>query len=82
MSSQTNESNRKTDLSPTLHHIWVTLEAPEVIELKRIAMDLDADGSVTFFCDVLTPRVRAAARKRGIALDMLVEDEDDEHISG
>lgn len=62
--------------------IWVTLEAPEVIELKRIAIDRDGDGAVDFFRGVLDPRVRAAAMQRGVALDRLVEDENDGRILG
>jgi len=54
--------------------IWVTLEATEIIELKRIALDRDGEGAVIFFCDLLVPRVRDAARQRGVALDLLPED--------
>jgi hypothetical protein len=67
---------------PTPRFLWITLEALEVIELKRIAMDRDGDGAVTFFRDVLAPRVRAAALQRGIALEMFVEDENNERIPG
>ena len=69
-------------LPPIPRSLWITLEAPELIELKRIAIDHDEGGAVTFFLDVLVPRVRSAAMKRGIALDMLVEDEKNECISG
>jgi len=62
--------------------IWIMLEAPEVIELKRIAIDRDGDGAVAFFWDVLITRARAAALQRGIALDMLAEDENHERIPG
>jgi hypothetical protein len=58
------------------------LEPPEVIELKRIAIDRDGDGTVAFFRDVLVSRVCAAALQRGIALDMLAEEENHERIPG
>ncbi|MCJ7584599.1 MAG: hypothetical protein MUO30_07500 [Anaerolineales bacterium] len=46
--------------------IWIMLEAPEVIELKRIAIDRDGDGAIAFFRDVLVARARRrpAARHR------------------
>jgi hypothetical protein len=62
--------------------LWITLEAEEVIELKRIRMDRDGSGAAAFFRDVLAPRVRAAARQRGVALDLLTEEADDERIPG
>ena len=62
--------------------IWITLEATEVIELKRIAMDHDADGAVVFFREIVAPRLRAAARQRGLALDLLTEEESDERLPG
>lgn len=51
--------------------LWIILEAPEVIELKRIAIDRDGNGALTFFRDAVAPRVRAAAQQRGLALDLL-----------
>jgi hypothetical protein len=48
--------------------IWVTLEVIEVIELKRIVMDRDVAEAVDFFQAVITPKVRAAAERRGMAL--------------
>ncbi len=73
-----NPPNRKKDdplnVSSTTRYLWVTLEASEVIELKRIAMDRDMDEAVTFFNNVLTPRVRTAALQRGLGLDILEED--------
>jgi hypothetical protein len=54
MNSQIKKSNRIIDVSTTTRCIWVTLEAPEVIELKRISMDRDTDGALSFFWDVLT----------------------------
>jgi len=67
---------------PAPQSLWITLEAPEVIELKRIGMDCDLDEAVAFFKEVLVPRLRAAARQRGIALDMLPEDKDHERLPG
>jgi hypothetical protein len=62
--------------------IWITLEATEIIELKRIAIDHDATGAVAFFRDAVAPRVIAAARQRGVAIDLLEEDENNEHLPG
>ena len=67
---------------PAPRSLWITLEATEVIELKRIGIDRDRDETIAFFKEVLVPRVRAAARQRGIALELLTEDEDDEHLPG
>jgi len=82
MNSQTKISNRSIDVSTTTRCIWVTLEASEVIELKRIAMDRDMDSAISFFYDLLTPRVYKAALHRGVGLDKLVEEKNIEHISG
>jgi len=65
-----------------LRSLWITLEATDVIEVKRISMDRDGDGAVAFFREILTPRVRAAARQRGVALDMLADVETHERIPG
>jgi hypothetical protein len=62
--------------------LWITLEAEEVIELKRIGMDRDGSGAAAFFRDVVAPRVRAAARQRGLALDLLAEETNDERLPG
>lgn len=62
--------------------LWITLQPEEVIELKRIGLDRDENGALTFFRDVLAPRLRAAARQRRIALDLLPAEADDEHIPG
>ena len=81
-------NNPKDDKSPiatasaTTRCIWVTLEATEVIELKRTTIDRDADSAVTFFNDILCPRVRTAALQRNVALDVLMEGTQNEHISG
>lgn len=62
--------------------LWITLEASEVMELKQIAMDRDGDGAVAFFQNEVLPRVRAAARQRGMALDILAEDMSGERVPG
>lgn len=80
MDNQTEKANLTPP--PALRSLWITLEAPEVIELKRIGMDGDRDGAVTFFRDVLMPRLRAAVRQRGMALDLLMETKDDERLPG
>lgn len=58
--------------------VWLTLEGPEVIELKRVTLDRDAPGATAFFQRVVAPRVRAAAQQRGI----MVESEDDARLPG
>lgn len=82
MNSQTKESKRLPDVTSTTRCLWVTLEASEVIELKRIAIDRDLDAAVTFFYDVLTPRVRNVAKQRTIAVEMLAEETKNGRISG
>ncbi len=62
--------------------LWITLQPEEVIELKRIGMDRDEDGALTFFREILTPRLRAAARQYRIALDLLPEEASDERLPG
>ena len=74
MNTQKRKKHHQIKVSSTTHYLWVTLEACEVIELKRIAMDRDMDEAVTFFNSVLTPRVRTAALQRGHGLDILEED--------
>ena len=66
----------------TPRSLWITIEAADVIELKRISMDHDGNGAVVFFREIITPRVRAAARQRGIAVEILTEDEINEPIPG
>ncbi|HEX9091771.1 MAG TPA: hypothetical protein VF831_09795 [Anaerolineales bacterium] len=82
MNRQTEKTNRLTSEPTTTRCIWVTLEPSEVIELKRIAMDDDMDEAISFFCDVLVPRVRTTASQRGVAQEMFIKDNIDEHISG
>jgi hypothetical protein len=62
----------------TTRSLWITLEATEIIELKRINQDRDGDGALEFFRNLLTPRVRAAAQKHGLALNLLTEEKNDE----
>ena len=61
-----------TDSRPP-RHIWLTLEGPEIIELKQVVLDRDVEGAAAFFRRVVVPRVRQAGRRRGI----LTEEEDD-----
>ena len=61
--------------------LWITLEAAEIIELKRINQDRDGDGALDFFREVVAPRVRAAAQKHSLALDLLTEEKNDERLS-
>jgi hypothetical protein len=79
---QTENENHKSNSRPAPRSLWITLEAPEVIELKRISMDRDENGAVTFFQVVLVPRLRVAAQQRGIDLDKLLEQSKDERIPG
>jgi len=79
----TDQSEKANCISAPQHtprSLWITLKAPELIELKRISMDRDEDGALTFFRTVLIPRLRAAASQRGITLDLLLETEKDERI--
>ena len=48
---------------------WVTLEAPEIIELKQAILDRDSHDVVDFFWRVILPRAQEAAQKRGILLE-------------
>ena len=67
---------------PPLRSLWIMLEAPEVIELKRIGIDRDRDETVAFFKEVLMPRVRTAVRKHGIAVELFPEDKNLERLPG
>jgi hypothetical protein len=49
--------------------IWLTLEAPDIIELKQAMLDRDARDSRAFFQRVVVPRVREAAERRGIVVE-------------
>ena len=50
-------------------HIWLTLEGPDIIELKQVVLDRDVEGAVAFFRRVVAPGVREAARRRGIPIE-------------
>ena len=82
MSRDIERTVRPADPTPAPRRIWVTLEAPEVIELKRIALDHDAASAVAFFRDVVTPRVRVASAARGFPLDMADKDVADGNLPG
>lgn len=66
-------NNTKNSL-PEPRAIWITVEAAEIIELKRIKMDKDAAGAVIYFREVLLPRVIGQC----IALDQLEESNSNE----
>ncbi len=70
LKSDTENDNNK---SAPAHSLWMTLEAEEVIDLKRISLDRDENDALDFFHNVLVPRVSAAARQRGILADLLKE---------
>ena len=82
MNRQTEKTTRLIVEPTTTRCIWVTLEPSEVIELKRIAMDDDVDEAISFFRGVIAPRVRTAASQRGVAQEMFIKGNIDEHISG
>lgn len=67
---------------PSSRSLWITLQPEEVIELKRIGLDRDGDGALTFFREILVPRLRAAARQRRVALNLLPEEASDERLPG
>jgi hypothetical protein len=53
--------------------IWIVLEPAEIMDLKRIVLDHDAAVAVDLFRSLILPRVRTAARERGLALDWVTE---------
>lgn len=59
---------KMADTSPP-RRIWLTLEGPEIIELKQAMLDRDAEGAAALFRRVVVPRVREAARRRGIPME-------------
>ena len=63
------------DYSNTLLFTWITLEAPEIIELKQVMLDRDYQGTADFFWRLVVPRVREAAQRRGIPLDEAEEND-------
>jgi len=46
--------------------IWLTLEGPDVVEMKQVVLDRDPAGAVAFFRRTVVSRVREAARRRGL----------------
>jgi hypothetical protein len=72
-------STRET---PRPRRIWLTLEAPDIIELKQVVLDRDAPGAAALFRRVVVPQVRDAARRRGIPLDAVEKDEGDGRLPG
>jgi len=71
-----------TQETPRPLRIWLTLEAPDNIEMKQVVLDRDAPGAAAFFRRVVVPQVRDAARRRGIPLDLIRKDEGDGRLSG
>jgi len=66
--------------TPLLHpprRIWLALEGSDIIELKQVMQDRDVAGADDFFRRVVVPRVREAARRRGIPTE-----EEDDRLSG
>lgn len=61
--------------------IWVTVEAVEVIELKRIVLDRDVAEAVDFFQAVIAPQVFATAKRFGIHR-VNIEETDDGLLPG
>ena len=61
--------------------IWVTVEAIEVIELKRIVLDREVAEAAEFFQAVIAPQVCAMADRYGIHRAG-VEETDDGRLSG
>lgn len=55
--------------------ICLTLEAPEVIELKQAMLDRDSQGAADFFWRVVVPRVQKAAQRQGISLNEAEEND-------
>ncbi len=64
-----------------LRSLWITIEAEEILELKRIKMDRDGDGALDFFYHKIVPRIIAASKKLGIAEDILKDLKNDEYLS-
>jgi hypothetical protein len=77
-----NPSKLDIRLPDNLTSLWISLEAVDIIELKRIRMDRDRSGAVEFFYQILLPRLLAAAGKQGISLAGILEMESDEHLPG
>jgi hypothetical protein len=65
-----------------VQHVYLALEGPEVIELKQVVMDRDAEGAADFFMRVIVPRVRAAAQQFGLVVDWEEAGADHGRVSG
>jgi len=75
------DSRRATGPSPhNTRFIWLTLEGPDVIEVKQLALDRDVVGAVAFFQRVVVPQVHLGVRQRGIPTDE--EDESSGSLPG
>lgn len=61
--------------------IWMTVEAVEVIELKRIVLDRNVAEAVDFFQAVISPQVFAMAERFGIHRTH-IEETDDGRLPG
>jgi hypothetical protein len=68
MSRATERPERPATPARAARRTWIEFEAPEVIELKRIVLDKDAEAAVAFFHGVVVPKVRAAAERHGMIL--------------
>ena len=62
--------------------IWLTLEGPDIIELKQVVLDHDVSGAEALFRRVVIQRVRDAAQRHGIPLDVIEGGRDDGSVSG
>lgn len=62
--------------------IWLTLEGPDIIEMRQVMIDRDIPGTVEFFQRVVVPQVRDAARRRGISIDEAEQSGSDGGLSG
>lgn len=62
--------------------IWLTLEGPEIIEMKQVILDRDVAGAVAFFRRVVAPRVVEVARRCGIPLSGREDTEDGGRLPG
>jgi len=63
------------DQSECTLYTWITLEAPEIIELKQVMLDRDLPGTIDFFWRLVVPRVLEAAQRRGIPFDEAEEND-------
>ncbi|MBN1316641.1 MAG: hypothetical protein JXA42_14280 [Anaerolineales bacterium] len=73
---------KTSDISSGPRFIWLTLEEPEIIELKQVVLDHDVMGAAAFFRRVLAPRVSDVARQRGISLDKARDEERNDRLPG